>query len=172
MEFSSERLDMILDVGREAVEATKGKGPNAAREWLIARARKDSALADELIEFGADKVIASVYHQERQRVVGPARPDRAFSDDGLKNKLEIVRKNLMEWPLPMLRKPLGDATRPELAQVIQHLGVEMRTRGLQRTWLTNVHQLMADDKRQVRRVLTPQQVRTCRERAERTAEAA
>jgi hypothetical protein len=164
---SIEKVD-INALATKAVAATEST--EGARRWLIKKAQDDPAIAAVLIESGANTVICGVYTQERHRaVVVAANPDRAMNDDGLQAIARVSLQGLMAWPLPGLHKALGECLREELAESLRYCRKMQGTYQVNADFLANVHRLATDEKRPIKKQLTAEQVRSCRERAERAA---
>ena len=165
-----------IDLDAIASEAVaKTKTTEAARDRLIARAEHDPALRAILVRDGAYSAVCRVYSTGRKRALSIARnperalrnPDRALSDNSLASVDRIVLQGMMAWSLPKLQKPLGEATREEVAESLRYCRTYSDSYDLNARFLGNVYKLATDEKKPIKRQLTPEQVKSCHERAEK-----
>jgi hypothetical protein len=123
-------------------------------------------LAAVLIEYGAHHAISHVFTADRHRLVN-ANPDRGISDGELEAVDRVSLKGLLAWPLPGSRVSLGDATRPQLAESLRYCRGISQTYDVNARFLGFLFGLAKDERLPIKRQLTPEQVRSCRERAEK-----
>ena len=83
--------------------------------------------------------------------------------DGLK---AMARRTLLDFPLREGTR-LGDATRPEVAEAADWYGVLAKTNGTNATWLKSVARALPDDEKTVSDVLSEDQARRLRTKAEK-----
>lgn len=160
----------LLAIARRAL-ADSADAERAAQR-IVRLAEDDVALAELLIERGAQQAVSSALSERRTAIArNVANPDRATvsGDRGLAALERTSLKGLMAWPLPWVQKPIGDATRAEVQSSLQSIDHERRTHEVNIRFLTLVWQAAKDEKQPIKRQLTPEQLRTFRERAEKAS---
>lgn len=166
--------DRGIDLDAIAAEAmAKAKTTDGARKLIFARAQNSPALMAALAWEHTGSLVSRFYTIGRRRALSFARnPDRALADDSLATVDGIILHGLLAWALPgpkTFRKALGEATREEVAESLRYCRTMSGTYDLNARFLGNVHKLATDEKKPIRRQLTPEQVKSCHERAEKAS---
>lgn len=146
----------VRSIAREVLEEADGNWEKAARLFRL-RLDKDSALyraiVEPLIQGAIWQHIRSVAHSDRAHVWHRApKPDRNIADGGQVRAARLVAARLMDFTLWGGRR-LGDATRPELVEVIEKYESDAKANGERARWLTLVAERLKDDKTTVAKAL-------------------
>lgn len=160
-----------VDLDALAAEAmAKTKNPEAARRLMVSRAQNNPAVAAAMIWLAAGDLVSRFHTIGRRRALSIARnPDRAMSDGSLASVGSIVLHGLLAWALPGLQKPLGEATREEVAESLRYCKTMGDSYYVSYRFLGNVHRLATDEKQPIRKQLSAAQVKSCHERAEKAS---
>lgn len=158
----------ILAIARDALSDTKD--PQRAAAQIVRLAKDDDDLADVLIRRGADQAVSLVLGDLRAKTVrAAANPDRATvrGDRGLELTEQTALKGMLNWPVPWIQKPLGEATPAELEDARSRCFAESATNAINGHFLGFVMREAKDQKKKIKQQLSPEQLRQLWARAEK-----
>jgi hypothetical protein len=135
----------------------------AMRKQIDSKPRLRTELMKPLIAGAIWDRIRFAAHEDRKKCL---RPDAGEDNtDGLE---AMARRTLLDFQLRGGTR-LGDATRPEVTEAADWYGTLARTNGANAAWLKSVARALPDDEKLVSDVLTEDQARRLRTRAEKSS---
>ena len=163
MEEGKQTLNQIATQCLDEAEGDWQAAATAMRAEIDSDEVLSAELLRPLISGAIWDLIRHAAHRDRKKCLQPDAGED--NTDGLK---AMARRTLLDFQLRD-GKRLGDATRPDVIQAADWYGVLARTNGINATWLSAIVKKLPDDEKLVSDVLTEEQARKLRTRAEKSS---